>query len=464
MDAANLIRPVSLPITYGKRMSWYKARRYLHFDHPLGLKKATNLASDPACVTQHAFLPFLRVELKARQYKKDDTGKRKMITKKRAVMYAAHADAQIFAYYADLLQHAYERRLEELEIADAPIAYRRLEGRCNIHFANEAFDTISRVLNGVAIAADVSKFFEKLNHRKLKQSWARILGLNSLPSDHFAVWKAITRYAYVELDKLHEALGISKRSLRSKKGRYCTASEFRSKVRNGGYIERNRDKFGIPQGSPISAVLSNLYMLDFDLKIHKLAVERGAYYRRYSDDILIVCQKADKDHFLSALEHAIKEVDLILNDQKLQISNFDFNGEDLHVVPRLQYLGFEFDGKHKMLRGSTLARHKNKAFRAIRRARNSAEKRGVTRIWRKKVYSLFSHLPNRSYSNAGRYGKRNFYDYVRISTRVLDDDKPRRQMRKHWPWLNKTLNNHEDEIERNHKTYCQLRKLLEEMQ
>ncbi|HEX8015252.1 MAG TPA: reverse transcriptase domain-containing protein, partial [Flavobacterium sp.] len=49
---------------------------------------------------------------------------------------------------------------------------------------------------------------------------------------------------------------------------------------------------GIPQGLPISAVLANLYLFDFDLDIvNRWVKPHNVYYRRYSDDIFIVCDK-----------------------------------------------------------------------------------------------------------------------------------------------------------------------------
>ena len=44
-------------------------------------------------------------------------------------------------------------------------------------------------------------------------------------------------------------------------------------------------KGGLPQGSPTSPVLSNIFMIDVDIFLFNLAKEKGWRYTRYADDI-----------------------------------------------------------------------------------------------------------------------------------------------------------------------------------
>ena len=60
--------------------------------------------------------------------------------------------------------------------------------------------------------------------------------------------------------------------------------------------------FGIPQGSPISAVLANIYMLDFDYEINKYLESIGGIYRRYSDDMVAICPLDKKDEVIKLLK------------------------------------------------------------------------------------------------------------------------------------------------------------------
>ncbi|WP_449400480.1 reverse transcriptase domain-containing protein [Chryseobacterium wanjuense] len=67
---------------------------------------------------------------------------------------------------------------------------------------------------------------------------------------------------------------------------------FTKKLDNGKVV-----KIGIPQGLPLSAVLANIYLLDFDRNIIKEIVRKyRGYYRRYSDDLLIICSSDDVDN------------------------------------------------------------------------------------------------------------------------------------------------------------------------
>ena len=76
-------------------------------------------------------------------------------------------------------------------------------------------------------------------------------------------------------------------------------------------------RYGIPQGSPMSAILSNIYMLDFDKYCCELANNFGGIYRRYCDDKFI--HKTE----MGVLYDLINE-----NNASIKIINFD---KDLQV-------------------------------------------------------------------------------------------------------------------------------------
>jgi RNA-directed DNA polymerase len=96
---------------------------------------------------------------------------------------------------------------------------------------------------------------------------------------------------------------------------------------------RNRDeKRGIPQGSPLSPLLSNLYMRRFVLGWKHLGhAERfGAQIVTYADD-LVICCKRGADEALSAMRQIMTRLKLTVNEEKTHVrrvpeEHFEFLG------------------------------------------------------------------------------------------------------------------------------------------
>jgi len=382
-------------------------------------------------VASHAFLPFLHFTMVDRRYR---SAKRTVVPKEREIYYASHADAHAFAYYADVLNQQYESELAERGIGGSVLAYRKLgDGRCNIHFAGEAFGIAAEMGDCDVVALDVEGFFDNLAHQRLKSLWCTVLGVDRLPADHYAVFKAITRFAWADRDAVYEKLEIGRRKAKKLHGRLCTAVEFRELIRDGGLVSRHRKDKGIPQGSPISAVLSNLYMLEVDTDLVRRLGAIGAQYRRYSDDILLICPPGRAAEATDLVRSALAEVELNLSDGKTQESSFrlDEGGQQYADHP-LQYLGFTFDGQRILIRESTLSRYHQRlraAVRSVRRAVRKARKTGGDpRMRKRKIYEQMTHL-----------GRRNFPAYVKRSAEVLEEEAIRKQIRGHWPLVQKLL-------------------------
>jgi len=96
---------------------------------------------------------------------------------------------------------------------------------------------------------------------------------------------------------------------------------------------RNRDEGrGTPQGSPISPLLSNLYMRRYVLGWKKLGHERRlrAYIVNYADDLVICCHSQAKEA-LTTMRNMMSKLKLTVNDTKTRVcklpeEKFDFLG------------------------------------------------------------------------------------------------------------------------------------------
>ena len=62
----------------------------------------------------------------------------------------------------------------------------------------------------------------------------------------------------------------------------------------------------------MSAILSNLYMIDFDIHFSELAKKYNALYKRYSDDITIICSVEDKKKFIDEMYEQIAGLNLVI--------------------------------------------------------------------------------------------------------------------------------------------------------
>jgi hypothetical protein len=412
---------------------WFRRRGYLHFDQPISLDKAFKIVSNPENVSKHSFFPFINFEVKSYKLKKDNvTNKLIKHDKVRPIAYSSHIDSHIYAYYASYLSALYEIQIGEYSLNDTILAFRALE-KSNIHFAKTAFDCIKSTGECTAVALDLTGFFDNIDHEILKDRWAKIIGADKLPRDHFAIFKSITAYSKVNKDKLYETLKISKHNPKFCRDKVCSPSDFRNIVRKKGLIEKNVNKAGIPQGSPISALLSNIYMLNFDIDMKNYADSIGGHYYRYCDDMLFIVPSERKNEVAGIANQLLKELKVTLNTKKTEIRDFTFSGGDLKATQPLQYLGFIFDGKNIYLRSSSLSRYSDRMKRGVKLAKSTMKSRNKIRkskgeqikpLFKKKIYSRYSH-----------FGKRNFLTYGFRAADIMQSKTIRKQLKPLWARL-----------------------------
>jgi RNA-directed DNA polymerase len=113
----------------------------------------------------------------------------------------------------------------------------------------------------------------------------------------------------------------------------CPVEETDKRGRKMRTTEARDNRRGIPQGSPISPLLANLYMRRFVLGWKKLGLERslGTRLVTYADDLVILCRKGSAEAALQRLREIMGKLRLTVNEEKTRVckvpeGEFDFLG------------------------------------------------------------------------------------------------------------------------------------------
>jgi len=494
-----------------KKKDWFRLKRYPHIGlqlEPKDRKWIEPYVKNKDAISTHAFYPFIHRQLKVRKFRKevchDGTRSklRKPSTKEREIYFSNHIDSNIFSYYSELLSKEYEERVKEIEISDCVTAYRKIKldpskekcrNKCNVDFANDVFQFIKNNTDKdlVAITFDIKSFFDNLNHLYLKRNWKWVIksGVN-LPPDHYNVFRNITKFSYIEEDDLFDEfkeqiiveripksfkeIKIKKKNyMRNKRAvAYCSKENIDS-IRAKGLIKANKyvydngikkelRKKGIPQGSPISATLANVYMLHFDQKTNDLLKSIGGLYQRYSDDMVVICPIDYEDKIISHFLTTIKEYDLEIQMSKTQVYYFRYNQESkrhycneknlntkkLQNNTLFEYLGFQFDGFNTLIKNSSISGFYRKMKRAFTRSKfhtyhNRTKTKGL--VFKSRLYKRFTHIgaerrriyqrhPNKSdvFFLSHKYDWGNFITYANLAKETIPDNKIGGQLKRHW--------------------------------
>ena len=386
-------------------LEWFRPRRYKHFDRPVCESFAEKVKSS-SFVVAHPFSPLIHYMKESRRYK---PGEHKTVTKSRPIMYASHRDACVLSYYAAQIQESLEARYAARGLGNSVIAYRRL-GKSNFDFAADVYRQALADAPCAILAFDVSKFFDTLDHGLLKQRLKKVLNVPTLSEDWYRVLKFVTKYHYVDLTAL-QAIPEFAAALGAK-GTAPIAS-IREVVGAGVEVHGNPEGvIGIPQGTPISAVLSNLYMLDFDLAAKAYCDSMGAMYRRYSDDIVIVCPVERAGETEAEIGRLMANEKLQLSVEKTERTLFYPSGAGVAGRRSAQYLGFAMSPSGASIRPSSLSRQWRKMRRSVRRAKRAAVLRSAAgqggKVYAKKLRRRFSPLQFRNFSSYARRSARAF--------------------------------------------------------
>lgn len=422
-----------------------KDTAYTHFDNRTHYQQFEKLVCDSKWVERHGFYPFVHLEMKLGKYSKGEG----RIEKKRHIYYSAHVDSYIYQYYGKILNDHYNEYAKASAIYDNATAYRNCWGaKTNIHFARDVFEFIRKQDSAYVYVTDLTKFFDSLDHTYLKQQIKKVLGEESLDGGNYAVFKSLTKFAYVDYIDLKDIVGKEIK----KANRFFDLDEFHRRKKE--LVKKNQYNYGIPQGSSVSAVYANIYMIDFDKAIADFVSERNGLYRRYCDDIIIVIpmKKEQLHDYVTEIQKFIEEKEnnlpnVKINEKKTErflYENHVFQDlnqaeKSKYATAKLSYLGFDFDGTNVRIRDKSIYKFYYRAYRKIDRVNTFY---GVDRqkfiAGKKAVYNSYTHLYSKRYAEKKKKQQHgNFYTYAKrahseFSKSSFLNSEIKRQVRRHW--------------------------------
>ena len=490
----------------------FKLKTYPQFDPYYNFPKDKNrlyhLLSDPTMkrMKNHDFTPLVKILQKTPRYKWQEDrnlsigGNYDLESKIRPISFASHFDTYIYGFFSFALNEAYQDYIHKKGFHEVVLAYRNdLDGKCNIQFAKEAFDQVktlySKNRESSVIALDIKGYFDHIDHSILKKMWCKVIGETNLPLDQYKVFRSLTKYTYVnyssflkhfniDLKKLEkEQKKIYKNKKRVPKGfqslldlvpSYINGPSFHDKMellrkRKLITINRNKDrslsKNGIPQGSAMSALLSNIYLTEFDRVIFEKGQKEGFIYRRYCDDLLVICKPGQVNDLKNYLMNLInKDYRLTIQNRKTEVIDFKPSPnaqmrsykrkfieatETFNPLPNnnenlknLQYLGFEFNGKNIYIRPGSLSRYfrkmKARIVKSVSMAHSKNSKSDT--IFKQQIFSRYSHLGKRNFlSYANNASKKYYTNSAGEKKEGMDSPSIRKQIASHMKILKQEI-------------------------
>lgn len=403
----------------------YKAKRYKHIDKRLSFNKVKKYVMNPEKIAKHSFLPFLHYKLifeKFLGYSYFNNGENKKI-KERDIYYAAHMDSYIYRYYADKLNDLYNDFTAKNGIDEVATAYRNNKpGKSNINHAAEVIAKINSYKSALIIVGDFTSFFDELDHSLLKERLQKVLAKSVLPTDWYNIFRSITKFGYLEKESLENSQSELVKKDKDSFSYFEKIKDF-WKYKKGIKVKRNTNNYGIPQGNALSGILANIYSIDFDFNLLKLANEYNGIYRRYSDDFILVLDAPDLEIdtitdkiLLWADNNKIK----LQPDKTKQFKLVEGKICTLDLIPAsIDYLGFKFDGHNVKMREKSIYKFYRNARKLIFKSKKLQEKLGLSKIPnRYKIYALYTDF---GYSN--KYPS-NFISYAKRSQKIFDKVSP----------------------------------------
>jgi RNA-directed DNA polymerase len=456
---------------FGTTKEQFEIKKYPQLDPYFNFlkdhKKIQKLLADPTLkkVAEHSFVPFVKILTKTPRYRyQQEDAAYSLETKIRPISFASHFDTYIYGFYAFALTQKYQEYIRKEKFNDCVLAYRTdLDGKCNIQFAKEVFDAIrEKTKYGKScsvIALDITGYFDNIDHEILKEKWCKILGVTELPIDQYKVFRSLTKYNYINKDSIlkHFKINLNQspkwqslldlipdtsagKSFNEKlnllRSRKLIITNLPKKTKDKETNEEKLEYRGIPQGSAMSALLSNIYLIDFDKWLYDLGKTKGFdfIYRRYCDDLIVICNPENVGLINNALLNKISQYKLTIQPKKTEILEFkknskweirSFNRKKLKdegdpdvtklnekkFYKNLQYLGFEFNGQNIYIRPGSLSRYFRKMKgRIVKTVMMAYSKRSKDdNIKRHQIYEKYSYRGSRNFITYAQKAAKEYY-------------------------------------------------------
>lgn len=306
----------------------------------------------------------------------------------------------------------------------------------------------------VVIASDFSKYFDNISHHTLKENMKRVLGVSTLEKDWYQVFKNLTKFTYVNREDIDSFLEekhgrkLNKKIKTHQISRIMEPAEFREFKKKYLNKKPNPGPFGIPQGSSMSAVCSNIHLIDFDKEIREWCQQKNvnSMYRRYCDDLIVIIPINSESHGafneiraeLFTIIEKYKPDGLIVQPEKTEVRLW--NGTEIldeqFKPSKLDYLGFVTNGRMIQLREKSLFNYYTRAYRkvkTVKRIEYATKRPGPKRS----LYNLYTHL-GFNYKNRGNfvtYAYKAHNKICKLPVKCLI----KKQVKRHWGKLHKKL-------------------------
>lgn len=385
-------------------------KRYPHFDQQVSMGRVSVQKQflNRNRVSKHGFYPFIHYVQVHEIYGK------KAKVKPRKLYYSSHRDRCIYQRYAFLLNEFYNEEMKFLNLDKVSIAYRNNLKKNNIDFAKVAFDSIREYSDCWIYQGDFKEFFDSFDHNYLKERIASLLNVKNLPEDFYAIFKNVAKFRYIERSQIEKIYDMSQKGTIPKDIFEKCKEQISS-----------QNKVGIVQGSPVSAIFSNIYMIEFDKLLNDFVTNLNGKYMRYSDDFLLIIPKICEEKRKEVGTFIKQTIDNIpgLTIQSEKTDTFYYKGNtivDCSSKERksLDYLGFVFDGQAVTVRAKSIAKY---YYRMHKKAKTIGKSKWMTKkgnkITASELYLLYSKSEKIDNLDVR---KQTYIDYIIKAKKVLE--------------------------------------------